>query len=338
MEGLKYQLKNIRRDKMCILTFLLPVIAGIAISLLSGVNFHTISETSFGILKNELSDEAAAWLRLNGHVTQYETIDELQNAVSNPSTQMIGVLKAGNGIRTIRAGDELEVNQVIADTLPQIYDGRMKESGSDKTTIPVSNENEGLKSLLIVITLVTALFMGCTFNAMNIISEKEDGVAFINQILPMTVKTYMIQKMLLGFIGGTLSAVLTALICMRIASAQVFPLCLIIVLSAFIAALMGLYIGHFSEGLMIGIVYIKAVMILFLAPPVFFYLMVPADSVLFRLSYLLPSSAAFYGLMGLADGSATTTVKEIAILAVHCAGWFLLYLLISKHRKKQTSL
>jgi hypothetical protein len=81
-----------------------------------------------------------------------------------------------------------------ADTLSQLYENRGKEFEYDRTVVPVPNDNDGLKSLLIVITLVTSMFMGCTFNAMNNIAEKEDGVAFINRILPMTTKTYMMQK------------------------------------------------------------------------------------------------------------------------------------------------
>lgn len=50
MKGLKYQLKSILRDKMCLLTFLLPVIVGIAINLLSGVSFQSIGETTFGVV------------------------------------------------------------------------------------------------------------------------------------------------------------------------------------------------------------------------------------------------------------------------------------------------
>ena len=41
-------------------------------------------------------------------------------------------------------------------------------------------------------TLITAMFMGCTFNAMNIISEKENGVTLVNEILPMTSRQYVI--------------------------------------------------------------------------------------------------------------------------------------------------
>ena len=202
MKGLKYQLKSIRHDKMCILTFLLPVIVGIAINLLSGISFQSMSETTFGVLENSMTADTVEWLQANGTVTQYKTLDELQNAVNNPSTQMIGVLQNGDTIQTILSGDELEVNKVIANTLPQVYENLATQRSVTRSIIPAVSDKEGLKSLLIVITLVTAMFMGCTFNAMNIISEKEDGIEFINQVLPMTTKSYVVQKTLLGFIGG----------------------------------------------------------------------------------------------------------------------------------------
>lgn len=329
MKRLLFQLKDVRQNKMCLLTFFLPVIAGIAVNLLSGVNFQSVNEISFGAVKNTLATETTEWLRQIGNVAQYETPDGLWEAVNNPSTQMIGVLKDGDGISTVRSGDELQVTKVIADTLPRLYDDRTKKNVYEETILPVSGNHDGLRSLLIVITLVTAMFMGCTFNAMSIIGEKEDGISQINRILPMSAKTYIAQKIFLGLIGSTLSTVLTACICMKIEPSQMVSLSLVIVLSACISALAGLYIGHFSEGLMTGIVYIKALMILFLAPPVFFYLMVPEGSAGFLLSYLLPSSAAFYGLMALANGAAASN-REIIILAVHGAVWFLLYLPVAK--------
>lgn len=333
MKGLKYQIKSIRRDKMCILTFLLPVIVGIAINLLSGMSFQSIGETSFGVLENEISVDTVEWLQANGTVTQYETLDELQEAVNNPSTQMIGVLQNDNMIQTFLSGDELEVNRVIADTLPQVYENRKEQLSVIKTIIPVVSDNEGLKSLLIAITLVTAMFMGCTFNAMNIISEKEDGIELINQVLPMTTQSYVIQKMLLGFIGGTVSTIVTAFICIRIELAQILPLLLIILISAYISSLIGLFIGHFSNGLMVGIVYIKIVMILFIAPPIFFYLTISDSSIIFKLSYLLPSSATFYGVMDLLSGQFEKMWSMLVVLLVHAVLWSGIYKLLRKRRK-----
>ena len=333
MKGLKYQLKSIRRDKMCILTFLLPVIVGIAINLLSGVSFQTMGETTFGVVGSNITDDTVEWLQNNGVVVSYETRDELEAAVNNPSTQMIGVWQTGNMIQTFIAGDELAVNKVIANTLPQVYENRATQLTITRTIIPVVTDNEGLKSLFIVITLVTAMFMGCTFNAMNIISEKEDGIEFINQVLPVSMTSYIIQKTLLGFIGGTVSTIITALICMRIQAAQVLPFLLIVLLSAYISALIGLFIGYYANGLMVGIVYIKIVMILFLAPPIFFYLTVPSDSIVFRLSYFLPSSVTFYGVMDLINGQTKEIGSYALALLIHAVSWSVVYKLIRKTKK-----
>jgi hypothetical protein len=114
-----------------------------------------------------------------------------------------------------------------------------------------------------------------------------------------------------------------------------FPfLIVLIVLSAFISALTGLFIGDFSSNLMSGIAYIKFIMILFLAPPILFYLAVPARSVLHILSYALPSSVSFYGLMDLLNGQTQNMGLYILVLLLHCIIWLLFYFTISKHSKK----
>ena len=328
MNSLKYQLRSIRRDKLCILTFLLPVVAGIAINLLFGVSFQSISETSFGVIQSEATDDTVAWLQQNGIVTEYETLDALRSAVNDPSTQMIGVIQVDDTIQTFISGDELEVNRVIADTLPQIYENQREPLPVEQTLIHVETGNEGLKSLLIAITLVTAMFMGCTFNAMNIISEKEDGINLINQALPMTTRSDLVQKILLVFVGGSASTIVTASICMRIELAQVLPFLLIILLSSYISALSGLFIGTFSNGLMIGIVYIKIIMILFLAPPIFFYLIVPDNAIVFWLSYILPSSATFYGIMDLFNRQSAKLWPALIALLLHAVLWSIVYKLV----------
>ena len=399
--ALNYQMKSIRRDKLCILTFLLPILVGLALNLLSDLNFSAAAESAFGILKNDLAAETVSWLRQYGSVTEYDTLEQLEAAVIEPSTQVIGILSddsgsmsggsgiqtgdsgilsggssipsdgsgilssgssipsdgsgipssgpripsngsgipsdgsgipsSSSGIRTFRSGDETTRIAASADLLPALYAGRGLMSRYEREILPSPADGEMMKHLLIVITMVTAMFMGCTFNAMSIISEKEDGILYINEILPMTKAQYALQKIMVGFLGGTLSTVLTALICIRLRAAQLLPLLLLIVLSAFIAALTGLFIAKFSESLMVGIVYIKLVMILFLAPPVLFYLLFPAGGVLHTLSYLLPSSATFYGLMKLLNGSGGLG-KELAVLAAHCGVWFLLYVCMSLRR------
>ncbi len=335
MKRLMYQLKNIRRDKMCILSFLLPIIAGLAINSLSEVSFSTLGETAFYIIENDLSNESIEWLQANGSVTTFVDMASLKNAINNPATQAIGVLKNENGIRTFLSGDELQINTVIGNTLPQLYTERNSLASAKVNIIPITENSDGFKSLFVVITMATAMFMGCTFNAMSIIGEKEDGISLVNEILPMTKMEYVVQKITLGFIGGVVSTMLTAAICIKLSPSQILPLLLLIILSAFVAALVGLFIGRLSSGLMVGIAYIKVVMILFLAPPILFYLTVPSGSVLHFLSYLLPSSATFYGLMDLLNGQSKNLGLNIGILFTHCILWLLLFVTITNYNERK---
>lgn len=319
-------------------SLLFPVIMGLGISLLSGVNFLSVSETAFYALENNLSDDTVQWLQMNGKLTVFPNMASLENAVNDLATQGIGVVKDGTGIKTFISGDELQINTVIGNTLPNLYAERNKVDLSRIIIIPAESKSDSLTSLLIVITLVTAMFMGCTFNAMSIISEKEDGISFINEVLPMTKREYVIQKIALGFMGGVLSTILTALVCMKITFRQVMPLLLLVILCAFVAALIGLIIGCFSNGLMTGIVYIKVIMILFLAPPILCYLTVPSESLLYSISYLLPSSAAFYGLMDVLNGQPRRIGLNIIILFAHGMVWLLLFFSIARSRRRSAAL
>ena len=265
MKGLIYQLKSVWKDKFCIMSFLLPIIIALALKFVGGIDLSSVAEFHFGVLESNLSVSTISWLERYGSVTIYETQEELTAAINEPSTNIIGVKADDNDIQTIVSGDELDLFRQAADTLPILYKGRESTEQINVTILERSDIIAGLQNIFIAITLIVAMFMGCTFNAMNIISEKENGVDFVNQILPMTQSGYVIQKIFVGFIGGCLSAVLTACCYFQLSFKSAFIMLLLIILSAFIAALVGLFIGKFSESLMVGVVYIKIVMIIFMA-------------------------------------------------------------------------
>ena len=107
-------------------------------------------------------------------------------------------------------------------------------------------------------------------------------------------------------------------------------------LSAFVAALIGLFIGRASNGLMVGVVYIKIVMLLFMAVPILSFLVGISQPLLSAVCYLVPSQATFEGIMDLSTGNGTAAVKDIFILLAHCIGWFLLYIGLSMHQRKNS--
>ncbi len=192
----------------------------------------------------------------------------------------------------------------------------------------------GLQDILIPLLLIMAMFMGCTFNAVNMISEKENGVALVNEILPMTPSRYIWQKVTIGFLCGCLSAATTALICVRFPWQSIGLLLVLIVLSSFVAAMTGLMIGGGCDGLMTGVIYIKLLMLLFITVPVLCTL-TEVSGPLDVLCYLVPSKPAFEGMLALLAGDTKAAWKSTAILAGHCVAWFgLCMFLFSRHKSK----
>jgi hypothetical protein len=152
---------------------------------------------------------------------------------------------------------------------------------------------------------------------MNIISEKEDGVAFVNEILPMTPCQYILQKVVVGFLFGSLSSIITACICFQLSWHNLGIMLVLIVLSSFVAALIGLFIGKLSEGLMIGVVYIKIIMLVFIAVPLVCAL-IGVNGPLAVICNIVPSQPAFDGIMALSAGSTGAAIKDAGILSIHC--------------------
>ena len=87
---------------------------------------------------------------------------------------------------------------------------------------------------------------------------------------------------------------------------------------------------------MIGVVYIKIVMLLFLAVPLVCAL-IGVSGPLAVICSIVPSRPAFEGIMALSAGSMGTAIKDVGILAIHCIAWFALYVLLSTQRKKQST-
>ena len=198
MKGLKYQLKSVLRDKFCLMTFLLPILVAVALNFMGSIDLSSLGELHFGVLENDLSPQTVTWLERYGLVTAYQTPEEQTAAIKEPSTNVIGVKADGDSIKTAISGDELDIFQQAAATLPALYEQRAEAELVKVLTLERPDILESFQDIFIPAVLIVAMFMGCTFNAMNIISEKEDGVAFINEILPMTPSQYIFQKAVVG--------------------------------------------------------------------------------------------------------------------------------------------
>lgn len=334
MKGLIYQLKSVRKDKFCIMTFFLPIVVAAALNIAGSIDLSSLGEYYFCVVSGAVTDETMEWLTRYGDVTVCQTREKWLSAIKEPSTNLIGVEMDKTGIKTTLSGDELTIWRQAASTLPALYEQRETAKEVSIQTLEQPDVLTGFQHIFMALTLLAAIFMGCTFNAINIISEKEDGVSQINEILPMTSKQYVIQKIFIGFVFGCLSAIVTAAVCFRLSAAGTAVMMALTALSAFAAALTGLFVGRIADGMMVGVAYIKMIMIVFMAVPLLKYLTAAENKLLSYICYLIPSSATFEGVMDLANGGMASAGKDMWILAVHCAGWFLLYLFLSKRQKR----
>lgn len=335
MKGLWYQLKSVLRDKFCLMTFLLPILVAVALNLMGSIDMSSLGQLHFGVLKNELPPQTVTWLERYGPVTGYQTQEELTAAINDPSTNVIGVGADGETLKTAISGDELHIFQQAAAALPALYEQRGAAERAKVLTRERPDILESLEGIFIPAVLIAAMFMGCTFNAMNIISEKEDGVALVNEVLPMGPSQYILQKVTVGFLFGSLSSVITACICFRLSWQDFGMMLALILLSSFVSALIGLLIGKLSNGLMVGVVYIKIIMLLFIAVPLVCTL-TGISGPLAVVCRVIPSQPAFEGIMALSAGNAETAVKDAGILTIHCAAWLALYILPGIPQKRRT--
>ena len=103
-------------------------------------------------------------------MTVYETQEELTAAINEPSTNIIGVKADGASIKTVVAGDELDIFRQAAVTLPSLYEQREWAEKVEIQTLERSDILDSFQDIFIPAVQIVDMFMGCTINAMNIIS------------------------------------------------------------------------------------------------------------------------------------------------------------------------
>ena len=87
-----YQLKSCGRDKLCILSFLLPVIAGLMLNFLTDIDLTQLAEPEFAVLEGEFgSGEEKNWLEQMGTVKEYASEEALKKAVLEPAGNVLGI-------------------------------------------------------------------------------------------------------------------------------------------------------------------------------------------------------------------------------------------------------
>lgn len=56
------QMKSVLKDKFCLMTFLLPIVATVALNFMGSIDLSILGEYHFGVLENDLPPLTVMWL------------------------------------------------------------------------------------------------------------------------------------------------------------------------------------------------------------------------------------------------------------------------------------
>lgn len=324
MNGFWYQLKIMVKDKMSIISFLFPIMMILVVNYIeigpndNGEKYHFALVSTDKSIENKLNEY--------GIVTMCKTEGELNRLVSNHKNDVIGVIFDKNKYNFILSGFESTHIRDISEQLEKILNSNIKK---EIILIPKVNLVKQFKIFIVSIILVTSLFLGLTFNAMNLISEKEDGVIFINNILPLTSAQYLFQKIMIGYCGSIVITILTGLLSFD-SMDNILKILPIIILGAFVTSIIGSILGKISANLIEAIVYIKVTMVVFISIPLIGYMFTPEN--IKKYLNILPSYTFFSGVMGVLNGS-NNIINYTGIMILHCLVWFILYIVLFSKKK-----
>lgn len=332
--ALKIQFKSISKDKMVWISVIFPIVLAICIRLFAG---NLVIEQSIGYLENNLSSEQIADLEQFAQLKQFENQSTLETYILNSTNDGIGIIfndETGD-YEFLLQGNELTIND---SNLSALYDYLKHGSSFDEISIEVmTNDENYLMTLLITITVLMGLFLGAVFNAFNIVAEKEDNINILNQILPMSISTYVIQKSIIGFIASFVLSLITLLIVTGV-GIPILPTVVLLLMGSLLSTFVGLYLGHYSSNQMVAIIMTKFVLLAFTFFP-FIGFMIPKESEwLKNIFYVVPSYAVFNGLWAVVESQDVGVIMINSLIAlIYTVLAAFIYWLINKRNKTLNS-
>lgn len=325
--ALKLQLKNIMRDKFVLVSILLPVVLAIV---LKSYTPNVVIESQVAILKDNLTDTTINQIESVAVVEQYSDMTQLRNRILDTKNEVVGIVfDDGAGyFEFMLQGNETTRTKTGVQILAGLINGEI--TVAEIQTELLTNDNNDIYYFLMTLTILIALFMGCTFNAFNIVAEKEEGITNIKRILPITLNKDILHKTILGFIG-TVVVTLTTISIVLESDIKWWVIILFVLVSSFAVSILGLFLGSISKNLISIIVNTKVILLLFIFIPAIGFIM-PADLEFIRtIFYLIPSFPMFEGLWAiLKDGNIIEMFINTGIVGVQAMLAYLLYLLFLK--------
>lgn len=322
LDILKLQLKNSLRDKIIVLSICLPVV--VALVLKFYVPSVIVLEPQLAVVEGNLAGEQLEQLRELAQIEQYPTVADLKARVLNNTDEVIGVVydNESSKYNFFLEGNETTLTHKLTAVMASVLSGNASSDPAESEILTANHDQ--MISLIIAITMMMALYLGSTFIIFTMVSEKEEGIAVLNQIMPISPTQYAVQKIILGFLG---TVVITFVIgFMLFSSGKLVYLLPFLTIAAGYVSIIGLVVGSLAPDLVVAIITTKVVLLVLIFVPIIAFIMPPNLEHIKAFFNLIPSYPIFDGIIAISNGSNLTRIlPNILIMVAHIAAGYGFY-------------
>lgn len=196
-----------RRDFLALYILVIPIIFAIAINLLT----PSINDTSvnLALIEGE-NEEQVTYLNDFAKVEVFKDVKAIEDRVAKRDN-IIGILPDGEEYYILNQGNEVEEVINYAKVLLTFYEQDVQIANTNAQIIDFGRIVPPLKKMLVNIVILMISVMGGMLIALNIVEEKVERTIRSILVSPVSRKTFILGKSLMGIflpIYGTIALVL----------------------------------------------------------------------------------------------------------------------------------
>jgi len=196
-----------RRDFLALYILVIPIIFAFGINLLT----PSINDTSINLALIEGENEKqVTYLEDFAKVEVFKNVKDIEDRVAKRDN-IIGILPDGDDYYILNQGNEVKEVVDYAKILLTFYEQDVQIANSNAEIIDFGRIVPPLKKMLVNIIILMISVMGGMLIALNIVEEKVDRTIRAIHLSPVSRKTFILGKSIMGIflpIYGTIALVL----------------------------------------------------------------------------------------------------------------------------------
>ncbi|MDD2401918.1 MAG: ABC transporter permease [Clostridia bacterium] len=249
-------LKVNKRDFIAVYIIAFPILFAVGINLLT----PSINDTTVNLALIEGENPAqATYLKDFAKVEVFKDVLAVEQRVAKRDN-IVGILPKGNDYYILQQGNEAEGVVDFAKALLTFYEQDVQIANTNAEIIELGRTVPPLKKLLVNIAILFTSVLGGMLIALNIVEEKVDRTIRAIHLSPISRKTFLLGKSLMGVLLPIYGTVVLVWIT-GFRGVNIFQMLVIVLVSTIISLLIGLIEGLNNDDVINATANIKILML-----------------------------------------------------------------------------